>query len=417
MSEAPIEFDPAHIETRSAPQVQMYHAEVTSQEPMKSVLENNPEIHFVPPKRGAEWGTWTFQPGAYYDTTTGAKHAYWKTLALPQPTKDIQQLRDDLLKWGYCKVEDALTAEQIQVIRTRVLEQAEGERRAGIAQKTPSGQNINCCINKGQCFENLIEQHLCMVQGGPLIEQLLTEAIGTDWITSSLIAAISLKGGVPQALHQDQSYGLDATYPMMINMLTPITDVDESNGGTLIIPGSHVILSDAVRRGQPVGKLPPAINVDAKAGTMVLTDGRLLHGTGINHTDAARIVMLNAAIKPWMRQQENWMLSVRPEVLHRASPKLLQRMGFQATNGAQTNEGHGFGARGRVAEAAGSLVDFRIAADSGEYVRVGELGPDSTLAELNSPFTLRDVVTKARAGGRSAPVGIGSAPVSDAQEK
>jgi hypothetical protein len=39
--------------------------------------------------------------------------------------------------------------------------------------------------------------------------------------------------------------------------------------------------------------------------------------------------------------QENWMLSVRPEVLRAASPKLLQRMGFQATTGGQTTEGHG----------------------------------------------------------------------------
>jgi hypothetical protein len=140
---------------------------------------------------------------------------------------------------------------------------------------------------------------------------------------------------------------------------------------------------------------------------MVLTDGRLLHGTGINHTDTPRVVMLNGMNKPFMRQQENWMLSVRPEVLKRASPKLLQRMGFQATNGAQTNEGHGFGARGRVAEAAGALVDFRLAADRGEYVRVGQLGPDSTPAELREAFTLRDVVAKARADGSSAPVGIG----------
>jgi ectoine hydroxylase-related dioxygenase (phytanoyl-CoA dioxygenase family) len=108
---------------------------------------------------------------------------------------------------------------------------------------------------------------------------------------------------------------------------------------------------------KPVGKLPPAINIDAKAGTMIITDGRLLHGTGINHTENPRIVMLNGMQKPWLRQQENWMLSASPDVLRRASPKLLQRMGYQATNGAQTNEGHAFGAKGLVAEAAGATVE------------------------------------------------------------
>ena len=117
--------------------------------------------------------------------------------------------------------------------------------------------------------------------------------------------------------------------------------------------------------------------------------------------------MLNGMQKPYLRQQENWMLSVSPEVLERASPKLLHRMGYQATTGTQTNEGHGFGARGFVDEAAGATVDFRKAADQGDYVRVGELGPDSSREELEAPYTLRDVVGKARAGGKSAPVGIG----------
>lgn len=384
----------------------MYHAETTSTEPMKSVLENNPEIYFVPPKRGADWGNWAFKPGSYYDTTTGDKHPYWQDKGLPQPSKDIEQLRQDMLRWGYCKVEDALSVEQVMRVRQRVLEQAEGERLAGVAQKTPSGQNINCCVNKGRCFELLIEQHPSQVQGGPLIEQLVTEALGPGWICTSLIGAISLKGGVPQALHQDQGNALDSRSPMQVNVLTAVTDVDETNGGTLLIPGSHLVLSEAMRARKPVGKLPPAINVDAKAGTVVITDGRLLHGTGINHTDVPRITMLNGMQKPWMRQQENWMLSVRPEVLERASAKLLHRMGYQATTGTQTNEGHGFGARGLPGEAAGATVDFRRAADAGEYMRVGELGPDSTGEELHAHYTLREVVGAARAGGKSAPVGI-----------
>jgi hypothetical protein len=297
------------------------------------------------------------------------------------------------------------------VIRSRVLDQAEGERRAGIAQKTPSGQNINCCVNKGPCFEGLMELHPATVQGGPLMEQLVTEALGSNWICNSLIAAIALKGGVPQALHQDQDIALDSRSPLTINIVTAITPLDEHTGGTLVIPGSHRVLSDAVREQRPVGKLPPAINIDAQPGTMIITDGRLLHSTGINHTDEPRIVMLNGMQHPVIRQQENWMLSVRPEVIKRASPKLLQRMGYQAINAAQTNEGHGFGATGAVAESAGATVDFRLAADRGEYLRVGELGPESSAEELNAAYTLRDVVGKARASGQSAPVGIGGAKV------
>ena len=406
MSTIPEEFRPEHIAAHAAEESQMYREQNRSREPMESMLKNNPEIYFVPPQRGSDWGNWEFRTGSYYDTTTGARHPYWEDKPLPQATRNIEQLRHDMLTWGYCKIADALSPDQVEIMRERVLAQAEGERLAGIAQKTPSGQNINCCINKGRCFELFIEQHPDMVQGGPLVEQLVTEALGPGWICTSLIAAISLKGGVPQAMHQDQGLYPESASPMAVNLLTAITDIDETNGGTLLIPGSHLILSEAARQGTPVGRLPPTINLDAKAGTMVMTDGRLLHGTGINHTDAPRIVMLNGMQKPWMRQQENWMLSVRPEVLARASDKLLHRMGYQATTGTQTNEGHGFGAKGLPGEAAGATVEFRLAADRGEYHRVGELGPDSSAEDLNAPFTLREVVGKARQGGRSAPVGI-----------
>lgn len=403
----PAEFDPQHVQAQSAPEARMYGAEVTSKEPMASVLANNPEIYFVPPKRSAEWGQWEYRPGSYYDTTTGGQHPHWKDVDLPVASRDIVRLRRDFVQWGYCKVDGAIAPDQVAVLKQRVLDQAEGERRAGIAQKTQSGQNINACVNKGRCFEALIEQHPSVVQGGPLVEQLVDEALGPGWISTSLIAAMSLQGGVPQALHQDQGFAPQSPHPYTLNVLSPLTDIDDKNGGTLVIPGSHRVLSDAARANEPVGKLPPAINVDAKAGTMVIIDGRLLHGTGINHTDEPRIVMLNGMQMGWLRQQENWMLSVRPEVLQRATPKLLHRMGFQAVTYGGTNEGHGFGAQGRVDEAAGALVDFRLAADRGDYLRVGELGPNSSPEDLEAPFTLRSVVAKARAGGQSAPLGIG----------
>ena len=111
------------------------------------------------------------------------------------------------------------------------------------------------------------------------------------------------------------------------------------------------------------------------------------------------------------------MLSVRPEVLAAASPKLLHRMGYQATTGGQTTEGHGFGALGQEGELAGALVDFRIAADEGRYLRVGELSPSSSPELLKAPYTLREVVSKARAGGRPAPTAIGSTGIGKASNE
>ena len=51
MSPVPVEFDPVHVAANAATDRHMYHDELTSKDPMHSVLEANPEIYFVPPKR------------------------------------------------------------------------------------------------------------------------------------------------------------------------------------------------------------------------------------------------------------------------------------------------------------------------------------------------------------------------------
>ena len=154
-----------------------------------------------------------------------------------------------------------MSAEHIADLHQRIVEQAEGEQLAGIAQKTPSGQNINCCVNKGRCFEALIEQHPRTVQAA-LVEQIVTEALGENWISNSLIASISLKGGVPQ--HCIKIKTLPDAKPAHRQRYDHHADVDENNGGTLIIPGSHRVLSDAV--GLNTAGLLPTINLDAPAG-------------------------------------------------------------------------------------------------------------------------------------------------------
>ena len=104
----------------------MYQKELAAKDPMQAVLAANPNIYFVPPKRSSEWGQWEYKKGAYYDTTIGSKHAYWKDQDLPVATRDIERLRHDMVTWGYCKIADALAHDQVAAIKARVLDQAEG---------------------------------------------------------------------------------------------------------------------------------------------------------------------------------------------------------------------------------------------------------------------------------------------------
>ena len=394
----PIEFTEEYVEENSPDDQQIYRDFLRSGEPFRSIFENNPWL--MPPdiKKPLEWGT-----GMYWDTTVGRKHDYWKEFDLPKATKDIKQMRRDIKEWGFCLIEDAMSKEQCDRFLNRLLDQAEGERLAGVDQPTPSGQYINTLINKGEVFAQCIEQNTEAVQAGPVIEQIMDETLGKGWICHSFLSNGSDPDGYPQGLHIDQGPLLPwvtEEAPALFNTMYIPQDINEKNGGTLVIPGSHRILIEAGSGGK-VGKLPPAINLEAKAGTVMLFDGRMLHGTGVNRTDKQRFVATMSNVKAWTRTQENWVISVAPDVLEKASPKLLHRIGLQALTYGATIEGFGLGAPGRVGDQWGSIKQFRTAYDKGEYERVRELSGKSPKKELKKKYTVREAVKRARESAKT----------------
>lgn len=389
----PSEFTPEAVAAASPPEAELYRDFLRSGEPLRSLFADNPWL--TPPnlKQPLAWGT-----GQYWDTTVARKHPHWRDQPLPKLTKDIAQMRHDLREWGYTLIEDALSADQYDALKSRLLDQAAGEKLAGVAQYAPSGQYVHTLVNKGRLFELCIEQDPSAVQAGPLIEQLMNETLGHGWICHSFLANGADPGGYPQGLHIDQGPLLPwvtVEAPALVNTMYLFEDVNEFNGGTLVIPGSHRLLAAAAHGGR-IDDLPPAINLEAPGGTIMVFDGRLLHGTGANRSDKQRFVATMSNVKSWMRTQENWVLSVDPEVLERASPKLLHRMGFQALVYGSTMEGFGMGARGRVGELRGAIKRFREANDRGEYRRVTELSAADGATHRDTPFTLRDALADLR---------------------
>jgi len=387
------QFSQEYIEKNTPEKDMLFKSFLDSQEPYTSIFKNNPWL--APPNFKKPLSK---NKVHYWNTTVGRKHPYWKTKKLPTPTKEIKQIRKDFKKWGYALIEDGMSKDQCHLFIERLLEQAQGEKLAGVNSITPSGQYVHTLINKGEMFRGCIEQDPSHVQAGVLIENFLNETLGTGWICHSFLANGAEKGYYPQVLHLDQSPlspWITEEAPALVNTLYIPQDVNEENGGTLIIPGSHKNIIKAGSNGK-IGKLPPAINLEARAGTVMLFDGRLLHGTGVNHTNKIRFVAAMSNVKSWMRSQENWVISVNPEIIKNASPKLLHRMGMQAVTYGGTIEGFGMGAAGKVDESRGSIKYFREAFDEGEYIRVGELTSTSPKSVLKKNYTLRQAMKKAK---------------------
>lgn len=76
-----------------------------------------------------------------------------------------------------------------------------------------------------------------------------------------------------------------------------LEDMDEANGATLVVPGSH-------KSGEYANQtaLKDARAVEAKAGDVMLWDSRLWHGASANQSDSTRWTLTATFSRWWIKQ-------------------------------------------------------------------------------------------------------------------
>lgn len=262
---------------------------------------------------------------------------------LPKPTEDIAQVQRDLDVWGYGFVKNALSPEEIKTLKKRLMDQAKGEADGGIGffdggEKKPN-QRVWCLPNKGKEFIDLLETN-------KTIDAVVPDFLGDDAILFSYTANIARPGNTPMHMHTDQITIQPPIRSVAVgmNLMYFLEDVSADNGGTLVMPGSH--------KGNwaPDDPYDPVDTVAAAgpAGTCMVFESRLWHATGANNMPAdsgsERPVLLVFFTRPWMRQQENYSLSVMEEVLETCSDRVKGFLGFRTTGsigGVQTRSKEG----------------------------------------------------------------------------
>jgi ectoine hydroxylase-related dioxygenase (phytanoyl-CoA dioxygenase family) len=294
----------------------------------------------------------------------------------PVLTRDLSQARNDLTRYGYCLVADVLTGRALETARTRLLEQARAEVELGLAfedagpgqqvvddfgrldpqafraERGGVNQRVWMLVNKGQCFRNMVIH--------PLVDDLVGHLLGKQFLLSQLSANIAKPGGARMGLHTDQWWmpqpgrvedmatpvseisrapeersltpdtSLGVMPPAVVNTMWMLSDFTADNGATEVVPGTHL----AGAQPRPGDQSHYAIvQACAPAGSVMVFDGRLWHGTGdASRATTERLGVLATFCGPQFRQQENLTLGVDRAVLEDAPPKLLQRLGFVPWN-------------------------------------------------------------------------------------
>ena len=306
------------------------------------------------------------------------------TQHLPTPTTDLERAKRDIDAWGYCLLKDALDPEQLAALRTRLFEQSEAERQRGITRRFPDGkQLVVFLLNKGQVFRDMILH--------PGLHAVVEHVLGREYLLSSYHAHFAHSGS-KTAFHTDQFWmppptnedketlikpgsvtragnrghhvGGDALMQpttiapaVVCNAMWMLTDYTPDNGATLLVPGSHLSGRQPDHDLDGDAGWVPAVG---PAGTVAIFEGRTWHSTGENRTGEPRIGLTTNFCAPQFRQQENYLLGTRPEVLEAASPELLKLIGFKPwqgyggyENGAEWNK-RGVYALGELAPEEGT---------------------------------------------------------------
>jgi ectoine hydroxylase-related dioxygenase (phytanoyl-CoA dioxygenase family) len=133
-------------------------------------------------------------------------------------------------------------------------------------------------------------------------------------------------GATEQVLHREEDPFQFFSVPrprMILASMWAITDFSEANGGTHLVPGSH--LWPRERKACPEEVVAAAM----PAGSVLLWMGGTLHGAGANRTDDWRYGIFLSYSLGWLRQEENQYVDVPREVARTLAKPVRELVGYR----------------------------------------------------------------------------------------
>ena len=252
---------------------------------------------------------------------------------MTEPTDNATQNRlAELQEWGYTLIPDFLSPqclEQVNALYDTMLGSHSGRNNF----EGNCTERIYTLVARDKVFQDIAED--------PRIMALCDALFMPNYLLTANQAIVISPGETPQPWHTDDSfYPIPRPRPMIsLSTIVAVEDFTAENGGTQIIPGSHLwsdeqIAGDYVsgdRESDPdFGKKLQgmALDMTMPAGTCLVFACTLLHRGGANNSEGTRRAFSNQYCEPWARPQENFFLAIPPAKVAQMSAKMQSLLGY-----------------------------------------------------------------------------------------
>lgn len=269
---------------------------------------------------------------------------------------DLPDLKKQMDQNGYCIIRDVIPPEIISQMYRRIDAQAKAEKQLELTTQdqvqTDDDRNqwVYLLINKGEIFQKLFENETA--------HEIVRHVLGPDFLLSDFSATITNPGNGQMGLHKDQWWLPEPKMPyephqrcgdinrsnvrkgqptvsetpinppVICNVLWMISDFTIENGGTRIVPGSHL----SGLNPEPDGDYD-TINATGSAGSAVIFEGRTWHSADLNTSDVPRYGITTYYGAPQFRQMLNFTYGMRDEVADNLNAKSKSLLGFKPWGG------------------------------------------------------------------------------------
>jgi ectoine hydroxylase-related dioxygenase (phytanoyl-CoA dioxygenase family) len=270
----------------------------------------------------------------------GDRHVGRESLCLPfvraartgmlGPMTAAEQRLTRYQEQGFVILRDVLNASEIDALRAALQPYLDLGYQGRNNFEGEYTQRVYSLVGRGAVFERTAEH--------PAVLELVDALLQPGYLLTASQAICIHPGETPQPVHYDDTfYTLPRPRPAVsVSTIWALDDFTAENGGTEVIPGSHLWDDDRVAstyKSDPDAPIDAGLAsqlepVEMPAGSLIFFAGTLLHRGGANRSSRMRRAFSHQYCEPWARQQENFTLSVPRERARRMSLRLRQLLGY-----------------------------------------------------------------------------------------